>query len=118
MRDPKVLEVMRAVPREVFVPEPLREFAYEDSALQIDAEQTIPQPYLVAVMTEALSIGIRANVLEIGTRTGYTTAVLSRLARSVCTVETSAATAAKAANARRRTERRSSFACASVFRAS
>ncbi|MDR6539108.1 protein-L-isoaspartate O-methyltransferase [Variovorax soli] len=99
VRDPKVLEVMRVVPREIFVPEPLREFAYEDSALQVDAEQTIPQPYLVAVMTEALSIGIRANVLEIGTGTGYTTAVLSRLARSVCTVETSAATAARAANA-------------------
>ena len=98
VRDAGVLEAMRAIPREIFVPEPLREFAYEDSALQVDAEQTIPQPYLVAVMAEALAIDDRANVLEIGTGTGYTTAVLSRLARSVCTVETSGETAAKAAS--------------------
>ncbi|VTU21681.1 protein-L-isoaspartate O-methyltransferase [Variovorax sp. RA8] len=99
VRDPNVLEAMRAVPRHMFVPEPLREFAYEDSALQVDAEQTIPQPYLVALMAEALSIDDRAKVLEIGTGTGYATAVLSRLARTVCTVETSGTTAAKAASA-------------------
>jgi protein-L-isoaspartate(D-aspartate) O-methyltransferase len=92
-----VLEAMRAVPRELFLPSPLQEFAYEDAALTIDEERTLPQPYLVAMMAEALSIGKHAKVLEIGTGSGYATAVLCRLAARVYSVETNAALAAKAA---------------------
>ena len=92
-----VLEAMRAVPREVFLPAPLQEFAYEDAALPIDQERSIPQPYLVAIMAEALAIGQHARVLEIGTGSGYATAVLCRLARKVYSVEWNAALAAKAA---------------------
>lgn len=97
VRSSAVLAAMGAVPRELFVPEPLREFAYEDSALKVDAEQTLPQPYLLAVMLEALAIDPHTSVLEIGTGTGYATAVLARLARAVHTVETNAAVASKAA---------------------
>ncbi|AGU52979.1 putative protein-L-isoaspartate O-methyltransferase [Variovorax paradoxus B4] len=94
---PDVLEAMRAVPREVFLPESLQEFAYEDTALKIDEERTLPQPYLVALMAEALSIGAHARVLEVGTGSGYATAVLCRLAAKVYSVESNAALATKAA---------------------
>jgi protein-L-isoaspartate(D-aspartate) O-methyltransferase len=97
VRASDVLEAMRAVPRELFLPEPLQEFAYEDSALRIDEERTLPQPYLVALMAEALSIREHARVLEIGTGSGYATAVLCRLAAKVYSVESDAALAAKAA---------------------
>ena len=97
VRASDVLEAMRAVPREVFLPEPLQEFAYEDAALRIDEERTLPQPYLVALMAEALSIREHARVLEIGTGSGYATAVLCRLAAKVYSVESNAALAAKAA---------------------
>ncbi|QDL36496.1 erythromycin esterase family protein [Rhodoferax sediminis] len=97
VRASDVLEAMRAVPREVFLPEPLQEFAYEDAALRIDEERTLPQPYLVALMAEALSIREHARVLEIGTGSGYATAVLCRLAAKVYSIESNAALAAKAA---------------------
>lgn len=84
---PQVLEAMRTVPREEFVPERLRQSAYEDEALPIGLGQTISQPYMVADMTEALDVQPAHKVLEIGTGSGYQTAVLCRLARTVCSVE-------------------------------
>ncbi|MEJ8810814.1 erythromycin esterase family protein [Variovorax ureilyticus] len=97
-----VLDAMRTLPREDFVPEHLREFAYEDAALRIDAHATIPQPYLLAIMAEALALDAQARVLEIGTGTGYATALLARLASKVHSVERDGATAAKAAALLRR----------------
>lgn len=97
VRDPKVLEAMRTLPREKFLPAALHEFAYEDAAIKIDAHRTLPQPCLVAIMAEALSLGPHAKVLEIGTGTGYTTALLARLASSVHSVEPDGACAAKTA---------------------
>lgn len=85
--DRAVLAAMRNVPRELFVPAELREFAYRDVALPIDAEQTISQPYIVALMTEALELGPQDRVLEIGTGSGYAAAVLSRVAGEVYTIE-------------------------------
>jgi protein-L-isoaspartate(D-aspartate) O-methyltransferase len=85
--DPRVLEVMRSVPRERFVPEDAVSRAYEDSPLSIGLGQTISQPYIVAYMTEALAIQPGHRVLEIGTGSGYQAAVLGRLAREVYTVE-------------------------------
>jgi protein-L-isoaspartate(D-aspartate) O-methyltransferase len=87
VRDRRVLEAMRTVPREVFVPERLAEFAYDDSPLPIGEEQTISQPYIVALMAEALELGPREKVLEIGAGSGYAAAVLSRIAREVWTIE-------------------------------
>lgn len=85
--DPLVLEAMRAVPRERFVPAALARFAYEDRPLPIGEEQTISQPYIVAVMTQAAGLKPGARVLEIGTGSGYGAAVLSRVAAEVYTVE-------------------------------
>lgn len=96
IRDHRVLDAMRAVPREFFLPPPLQEFAYEDAALKIDEARTLPQPYLVALMAEALLIGKQAKVLEIGIGAGYATAVLCRLAAKVYSVESNPAVAAKA----------------------
>jgi protein-L-isoaspartate(D-aspartate) O-methyltransferase len=93
VRDPRVLEAMRAVPRHVFVPDALRGAAYEDRALAIAEGQTISQPYMVAVMTEALSPAPHHRVLEIGTGSGYQTAILARLAAAVFSVERHAALA-------------------------
>lgn len=87
VRDPRVLEAMRTVPREAFVPEHLAEFAYDDSPLPIAEEQTISQPYVVALMAEALEIRPEDKVLEIGAGSGYAAAVLSRLGREVYAVE-------------------------------
>lgn len=87
IRDPRVLEAMRTVPREHFVAPELREFAYEDSPLPIEEEQTISQPWIVAHMTEALELGDGDRVLEIGTGSGYAAAVLSRIADHVYTIE-------------------------------
>ncbi len=87
VRDPRVLEAMRAVPRETFVPPELAEFAYNDSPLPIESQQTISQPYIVALMTEALAVKPGDRVLEIGTGSGYAAAVLGRIAREVYTVE-------------------------------
>ncbi len=85
--DPAVLNALEQTPRELFTPELFMERAWEDSALPIACGQTISQPFIVGLMTQALTIGPRARVLEIGTGSGYQTAVLSRLARLVYTIE-------------------------------
>ncbi len=87
VRDSLVLDAMRKVPRELFLPENLREFAYEDSPLPIAGEQTISQPYIVAFMAEALMLKGGDKVLEIGAGSGYAAAVLSEIAAQVYTVE-------------------------------
>jgi protein-L-isoaspartate(D-aspartate) O-methyltransferase len=85
--DQRVLEAMAAVPRELFVPEPERRRAYNDSALPIGHGQTISQPWIVAAISEALSLEGEERVLEVGTGSGYSACVLSRLAREVVTIE-------------------------------
>ena len=85
--DTRVLSAIERVPREIFVPETFRDQAYENVALPIGHGQTISQPVLVAFMTEALTVGDRTKVLEIGTGSGYQAAVLARLCRRVYTVE-------------------------------
>ena len=87
VRDARVLEAIRRVPRHQFVEEALRARAYLDKALPIGEKQTISQPYMVAAMSEALELEGRERVLEIGTGSGYQTAVLSELAESVFSVE-------------------------------
>jgi len=87
VRSHLVLDAMRTVPREAFLPESLREFAYEDAPLPIAENQTISQPYIVALMTEALALEGGEKVLEIGTGSGYAAAILSRIAKEVYTVE-------------------------------
>ncbi len=87
VRSELVLDAMRKVPREAFLPERLREFAYEDAPLPIAAGQTISQPYIVALMTEALDLDGGEKVLEIGTGSGYAAAVLAEIAAEVYTVE-------------------------------
>ena len=87
VRDERVLEAMRKVPRELFLPKNLREFACEDSPLPIGGAQTISQPYIVAFMAEALLLEGHEIVLEIGTGSGYAAAVLSEIAAEVYTVE-------------------------------
>jgi protein-L-isoaspartate(D-aspartate) O-methyltransferase len=85
--DKRVLEAMRRVPRERFVPAELAEFAYEDSALPIEVGQTISQPYIVALMIEAAEVRSDDRVLEIGTGSGYAAAVLGMIADQVYTIE-------------------------------
>ena len=85
--DARVLAAMREIPRELFVPARLAEAAYEDRALPIGSDQTISQPYMVAVMTQALRLEPQSRVLEVGTGSGYQAAVLSRLAGEVTTIE-------------------------------
>lgn len=87
IRDPAVLEAMAQVPREEFVPEHLREMAYADAPLPIGREQTISQPYVVALMTEALELSSGDRVLEIGSGSGYAAAILGQIADQVYTVE-------------------------------
>jgi len=87
VRDPRVLAAMREVPRHLFVREHLMSQAYGDHALPIGAAQTISQPYVVARMTEVLEVGPGDKVLEIGTGSGYQTAILARLARWVYSLE-------------------------------
>jgi protein-L-isoaspartate(D-aspartate) O-methyltransferase len=85
--DVRVLEAMRAIPRHLFVPEHMRAQAYGDHALPIGAKQTISQPYVVARMTELLKVEGGHSVLEVGTGSGYQTAILSKLARRVFSLE-------------------------------
>ncbi|HXR87953.1 MAG TPA: protein-L-isoaspartate(D-aspartate) O-methyltransferase [Stellaceae bacterium] len=85
--DERVLKAIAQVPREKFVPATFRDRAYENVALPIGHGQTISQPYIVALMTQALEVTNRHMVLEIGTGSGYQAAVLARLARRVFTVE-------------------------------
>lgn len=87
VRDPRVLEAMREVPRHLFVPEDLRFRACEDRALPIADAQTISQPYIVAIMTELLAPEPQHRVLEIGTGSGYQTAILARLSGRVFSIE-------------------------------
>ncbi|HEV2915024.1 MAG TPA: protein-L-isoaspartate(D-aspartate) O-methyltransferase [Pyrinomonadaceae bacterium] len=87
IRDERVLEAMRTVPRHFFVPEALQSRAYGDHALPIAANQTISQPFIVARMTELLELDERGRVLEIGAGSGYQTAVLARLAAQVYAIE-------------------------------
>jgi protein-L-isoaspartate(D-aspartate) O-methyltransferase len=87
VRDEAVLSAMRQVPRERFVPAAVAAFAYEDRALPIGEDQTISQPYVVAMMTEALGLGPDDRVLEIGTGSGYAAAVLATIAAEVYTIE-------------------------------
>src|SRR5215218_9356926 len=84
---PGVLAALRGVPRELFVPPHLADAAYEDRALPIGSDQTISQPYMVALMTQALALSPDTRVLEVGTGSGYQAAVLSQLAREVITIE-------------------------------
>ena len=85
--DTRVLAAMERVPREQFVAEQFLKHAYDNIALPITQGQTISQPYVVAYMTEALKLTDRMKVLEIGTGSGYQTAVLARLSRRVYTIE-------------------------------
>ena len=85
--DERVLEAMAAVPRERFVPEGYRRRAYADSALPIGYGQTISQPWIVAAICEALALAGRERVLEVGTGSGYSAAVLAMLAGEVITIE-------------------------------
>jgi protein-L-isoaspartate(D-aspartate) O-methyltransferase len=96
IRDSKVLEAMRSVPRHAFVPDALQSRAYGDHALPISGSQTISQPYIVARMTELLEINSESRVLEIGAGSGYQTAILSKVAGQVYAIERIAALAREA----------------------
>jgi len=85
--DAKVMGALERTPRHLFVPDRFGDQAYDDRALPIDCGQTISQPLIVALMTQALKLDDRCKVLEIGTGSGYQAAVLARLARRVYTVE-------------------------------
>jgi protein-L-isoaspartate(D-aspartate) O-methyltransferase len=87
VHDERVLSAMREIPRHLFVPEPYRSAAYQDSPLPIGQGQTISQPYIVAKMTELLAVSPEDTVLEIGTGSGYQAAILGKLAREVITLE-------------------------------
>jgi protein-L-isoaspartate(D-aspartate) O-methyltransferase len=87
VRDPAVLAAMRRVPRHEFVPEAARPAAYADRPLPLGEEQTISQPYIVALMTELAAVGPGARVLEVGTGSGYQAAVLAALGAEVYTIE-------------------------------
>lgn len=87
VRDERVLAAMRAVPRHRFMPEDVRQYAYDDGPLPIGYDQTISQPYIVALMTELARVGPDAKVLEVGTGSGYQAAVLARIVNEVYTIE-------------------------------
>jgi len=87
IKDPKVLDAMRKVPRHLFVSEALMDQAYGDFPLPIGEQQTISQPYIVAAMTEALELTKDDRVLEIGTGSGYQAAILSQIAFRIYTIE-------------------------------
>jgi protein-L-isoaspartate(D-aspartate) O-methyltransferase len=96
IRDERLLRAMETVPRHLFVEAVLAEQAYQDNPLPIEAQQTISQPYIVALMSEALELTGREKVLEIGTGSGYQTAVLSLLADQVFSIERFASLASRA----------------------
>jgi protein-L-isoaspartate(D-aspartate) O-methyltransferase len=87
IRDERVLQAMREVPRHLFVPEALKSQAYKDNALPIASKQTISQPFIVARMTELLELTAQSKVLEIGAGSGYQTAILARLAGKIYAIE-------------------------------
>lgn len=94
--DPKVLKAMLEVPRHEFVPPELKDVSYGDFPLPIGEDQTISQPYIVALMTQELDLKGEEKVLEIGAGSGYQAAILSRLAKTVYTIERVSALAAHA----------------------
>lgn len=85
--DPLVIDSMLSIPRHKYVQEDKQALAYYDTALEIEAGQTISQPYIVALMAQALELKATDKVLEIGTGSGYSAAVLSKIARSIYTIE-------------------------------
>ncbi len=87
INDERVIEVMELVPRELFVPAPSRNSAYDDNPLPIEMGQTISQPFIIALMTSALDIASQDRILEIGTGRGYQAAILAGMARQVTSVE-------------------------------
>ena len=87
IRDERVVEAMRRVPRERFVPEAQRDFAYDDRPLGIGYGQTISQPFIVAMMVKSLELTPESKVLEVGSGSGYVSAILGELAQSVVGVE-------------------------------
>jgi len=87
IKDKRVLAAMTRIPRELFVPPENQRLAYEDRPLPIGWEQTISQPFIIALMTEALELTGREKVLEVGTGSGYQTAILAELCQQVVTVE-------------------------------
>lgn len=87
IRDPRLLEAMRRVPRHLFVPEAYRDHAYQDSPQPIGNQQTISQPLMVGAMTQLLCLTGEETVLEIGTGSGYQTAILAELAKRVISIE-------------------------------
>jgi len=106
IRDLRVLDAMRHVPRHEFVPEPFRQEAYEDHPLPIGAGQTISQPYIVAAMLDYLTLRATDRALEVGTGSGYVTALLSLLCAEVYSVERHAELAASAESTLHRLEYR------------
>ena len=96
LNEPRVLSAMRKVPRHLFVEEALQDRAYGDYALPIGEKQTISQPYMVALMTEALELSGSEIVLEIGTGSGYQAAILAELSRQVYSIERIASLALRA----------------------
>ena len=96
INDPKVLDAFRFVRREAFLPANLAEFAYEDTPLPLSEGQTISQPYIVALTTDALRLEGGERVLEVGTGSGYAAAILARIAREVYTIERIASLASSA----------------------
>lgn len=96
IKDPRVLEAMARVPRHLFVPEELCGRAYEDGPLPIGEHQTISQPYMVALMAEALALTGNERVLEVGTGSGYASAILAELCAQVYSVERLESLAARA----------------------
>lgn len=97
--DERVLKALREVPRHLFVNDAFFDQAYQDSALPIGEQQTISQPYIVALMTEVLALEGDERVLEVGTGSGYQAAVLSKLCRKVYTIEKIASLAMRARSA-------------------
>lgn len=96
IRDPRVLRAMERVPRHLFVPPAMRDLAYADHPLPVGESQTISQPYIVALMTELLAVGPSDKTLEVGTGSGYQTAVLACLTRRLYTIEIRASLAERA----------------------
>jgi len=94
--DPAVLAAMRRIPRDLFVPEEVRDQAYDDAPVAIGQGQTITQPYIVALMSELAGVGAASRVLEVGTGCGYQSAVLAACAAHVWTVELEADLSARA----------------------
>src|SRR5512140_3801504 len=87
LEDPNVLAAMHAVPRHLFVPEHLAAAAYDDTPLPIGWEQTISQPYMVALMTQLARVNARSRVLDVGAGSGYQSAVLAEMGATVFAVE-------------------------------